>query len=453
MSFGRYPLYKPTQVLGLNEVPASWDVRRADAVLTYKRDMARVETFRGEEVFHYSIPSIQDTGDGTYESGAEILSDKIALRGNELLVSKLNPRKGVVLLTTAKDVPMVCSTEFVPMEANGCDLRYGFWLYSSEPVRSRICAEVQSVTRSHQRANPEDITKLWLPFPPFEEQVAISAFLDTEAAKLDTLVAEQRRLIALLREKRQAVITHAITQGIDASVHTKPSSIPSMPDIPTHWEVRRIKHVVRSVEQGWSPQCDVVPTEDTEEWGVLKVGCVNGGTFDPTENKKLPDDLTPLPELGLIAGDVLVSRANTRDLVGSAAVVSVDYPRLMLCDKLYRLRVKPDTCEPAFLAAVLQAPVARGWIEIAATGASASMVNIAQSTILDLPLALPPVAEQRAILAAVDARTAALDALLGDAGRAIALLQERRAALITSAVTGQINVRQRALAGAAAPSA
>jgi type I restriction enzyme S subunit len=174
---------------------------------------------------------------------------------------------------------------------------------------------------------------------------------------------------------------------------------------------------------------------------VLKVGCVNQGVFSWRESKLLPEELTPLPELALAADDILVSRANTRELVGSAAIVDRDYPRLMLCDKLYRLRLHRDRCLPAFLVRFLETRFARTQIEALATGASASMVNISQSTILELPIALPPLSEQVEIARAIESTTTELDLLSAASRQTLDLLQERRSALINAAVTGQTSIR------------
>ena len=287
----------------------------------------------------------------------------------------------------------------------------------------------------------EDVYKARIATPPLPEQQAIAAFLDRETAKIDALVAEQERLIALLAEKRQAIISHAVTKGLNPDAPMKDSGIEWLGEVPEHWEVKRLKSVIISIEQGWSPQCESFPVETPDEWGVLKVGCVNGGKFNPGENKTLPRDLQPLPELSIAAGDLMISRANTRELVGSAAVVEKDYPNLLLCDKLYRVRLKPGTALPFYLARYLSIGKVRGQIELRTSGASDSMQNISQGTITELCFAAPPVEEQLDIVAHLDRETTRLDALAQEAQRAIELLKERRAALISAAVTGKIDVR------------
>lgn len=212
----------------------------------------------------------------------------------------------------------------------------------------------------------------------------------------------------------------------------KESGIDRVAFTPAHWEIRRLKHLVASLEQGWSPQCDTQPASP-DMWGVLKVGCVNGGTFDPRQNKALPLDIEPKPYLALKQGDVLVSRANTRELVGGCAVVDSDQPTLMLCDKLYRLRPN-GRASSAYLARIIQV-FGRSEVEMEASGTSASMVNISMGTIRNLQVCLPPAPEQERIVEGVDRATARIDALIAKKTRFIELLKEKRQALITHAVT------------------
>jgi type I restriction enzyme S subunit len=204
--------------------------------------------------------------------------------------------------------------------------------------------------------------------------------------------------------------------------------------------VTRLKRHLRRIEQGWSPLAENRVAE-AEEWAVLKVGCVNGGRFDETENKALPATIDPIPELEIQEGDVLVSRANTRQLLGSAALVTHVRPRLLLCDKLYRLSVNLRSLAAAYLVVALAADSVRYQLEIDASGASNSMQNISQETLRRLVLALPPVQEQVDILAAVERETTKIDALVTNVRDAINRLKELRTALISAAVTGKIDVR------------
>ena len=206
-----------------------------------------------------------------------------------------------------------------------------------------------------------------------------------------------------------------------------------MPVVPAHWEIKRLRFLAEGIEQGWSPQCNNYPAEG-DEWGVLKVGCVNGNAFNPQENKQLPVELEPRTEYQIQLGDILISRANTRELLGSAGIVDRLTTKLLLCDKLYRLRVN-DTIDKRFLVNYLRSKPARAHYECEANGTSGSMQNIGQDTIANLSVPLPPLDEQHAIVAFLDEQTTRLDALLTRQQCLLRLLKEKRTAVITQAVT------------------
>ncbi|MEI7823309.1 MAG: hypothetical protein WCK55_20560, partial [Verrucomicrobiota bacterium] len=232
MSFPRYPKYKPSGVEWLGDVPEGWEVKRSDSFLTYSRDQLDPKDFQGLQVFHYSIPVVQETGTGQIEDGAEIASGKQIVKKKVVLVSKLNPRKGTICIAEPQQALTLCSTEFVALEPNGCDIRYLSYLVRTEGFRQGLESKVTSVTNSHQRANPVDIYRFWNAWPVLPEQTAIAEFLDRETGKIDGLVAEQRRLMELLKEKRQAVISHAVTKGLNPHAPMKPSGIEWLGDVP-----------------------------------------------------------------------------------------------------------------------------------------------------------------------------------------------------------------------------
>lgn len=431
MSLPRYPQYKDSGVEWLGRVPAHWSVsplKRHMALLTEKAEGRR---------WPVALENVESWSGRFVPTEGDFQGDGVAFAASDILFGKLRPYLAKVFLA-AHDGEAV--GDFHVVRPGGTL----FPRYAQYQMLQRQFIDVvdgSTFGSKMPRASWESLGGMPLVVPEYEEQRSIAFFLDRETAKIDALIAEQEKLLALLAEKRQATISHAVTRGLDPNAPMKDSGIPWLGQIPAHWDVRQIKRVVSSIEQGWSPQCENYPVETAGEWGVLKVGCVNGGVFTASENKKLPDDLEPVPGYALRAGDLLVSRANTRELVGSAAVVPEDYPNLLLCDKLYRLRVIRTACDPRFAAAFLGTPVARSQIELDATGASSSMLNIGQSVILDLPVPIPPIDEQRTIMRFIADAEERIEQLRLGAQRAIDLLKERRSALIAAAVTGQIDVR------------
>ncbi len=163
-----YPiLMRDSGVEWPGEIPAHWGIRPTESFASYDKQAVDPATLNtADKVSHYSIPSIQETGDGTVEPPSQIGSTKSLITGSLLLVPRLNPRKGVVVLATEKSIPTLCSTEFVPLRMNERhDERWAFYEFLSEPIRQRLSGMVQSATRSHQRVDVGHILKVIIPFP------------------------------------------------------------------------------------------------------------------------------------------------------------------------------------------------------------------------------------------------------------------------------------------------
>jgi type I restriction enzyme S subunit len=263
--------------------------------------------------------------------------------------------------------------------------------------------------------------------------------LDHKTAQIDALIGKKQRQIELLQEKRQALISEAVTNGLDSDASMKDSGIDWLRQTPCNWSVERLKYSITRIEQGWSPQCDNQPAEEGQ-WGVLKVGCVNWADFDPDEQKALPAQLEPIESYEIKPYDILMSRGNTRELVGSAALVRDVRPRLLLCDLLYRFRANPKRAEPEFLVLALRSPYVRYQIEREATGTSSSMKKIGQETIGEFLICLPPLQEQREILARLRPELDHIDNTISLVQRQTDKLHEYRQTLITAAVTGKLDV-------------
>ena len=219
----------------------------------------------------------------------------------------------------------------------------------------------------------------------------------------------------------------------------KPSGLDWLGDIPRHWEVMCFRRLIVRLDQGWSPNANNYPAA-SDELGVLKLGAASKGRFYPDDNKALdevPDGVTPITPSH---GDLLISRANTPDLVGEACVVKGDHPNRIIPDLLYRLRLRADTNGEYVCWFLLSRP-GRAQIECDARGSSGSMVKIGQGHVRAWSVPFPPLPEQTAIAAYLDSETAKLDALVGKVEAAVERLQEYRTALITAAVTGKIDVR------------
>ena len=430
MSLRRYPVYGHSGVEWLGQVPKHWSISR----LRSQMRLLTEKTNRRNNAL--GLENIEGWSGRLIGTDSEFEGNGIAFRQGDILFGKLRPYLAKVHLAET-DGEAVGDFHVLRPAAT---LHGRFAQYQ---MLNRSFVEVVAGTTfgsKMPRANWESLGAMPFAVPSPNEQAAIATFLDRETAKIDALIAEQEKLIALLAEMRLAIISHSVTRGLDAKVPALDFDLAGMKRVPRHWTVCSIRRILVRVEQGWSLDC-LARSAEGEEWGVLKAGCVNGGKFNSSENKALPEALEPDPSIEVMNGDVLMSRASgSAQLVGATAYISNPPPRLMLSDKTFRLRLRP-TMLPQFFALTLGAKYMRSQIEQAISGASGLANNLPQSSLKSFAIAVPPPVEQQQIVEAVESETARLEVLLIEAERAITLLKERRGALISAAVTGQIDVR------------
>lgn len=293
---------------------------------------------------------------------------------------------------------------------------YLWWLLNSGVAR-RHYDRFATTSTGLKNINGSLIGTMPLPITDGAEQGAVSAFLDRECARLDALTSEMQALAHLLRD--------AASERVSRELSVYPSVA--------------LRFRLLSVDQGWSPECDSQPAAPGE-WGVLKVGSVNNGRFRPEQHKRLPDALVPRPSTEIRVGDILMSRANTRELVGSAAIVDCTGGwRLMMSDKLYRLRLAAGA-NPRFVTFALNSREVRDQIEIATSGASSSMQNISQDLVRRLRIADGTPEAQEEVVRRLDESHQKTERTLIELAQTRHLLTEYRDALITEAVTGKLDV-------------
>jgi type I restriction enzyme S subunit len=296
----------------------------------------------------------------------------------------------------------------------------------------------KGITRYALGTYPIENFRFALPSP--NEQASIAAFLDHESKKIDDLVADQEKLVVLLKEKRQGLISHIVTKGLDPKAPMRDSGVEWIGQVPKHWEIMPMRRAIDGIEQGWSAECENRSADDVE-MAVVKLSAVKNGVFVPAENKVFHPSLEPEMRYEIKAGDFLLTRANTRDLVGECCIVGDEVRRgLMMPDLIYRIRFNSRVI-PNYMLAWLRSVGGRYGISIDARGSSMTMAKIAQSHINCWPIPVPSPKEQMAIADAVDGFTTPINALIEQAEKASVLLKERRAALISAAVTGKIDVR------------
>jgi type I restriction enzyme S subunit len=276
---------------------------------------------------------------------------------------------------------------------------------------------------------------LGIPVPHVHEQIVIARFLDRETAKIDALIAEQEKLIALLSEKRQATISRAVTRGLAPNMPLKDSGVPWLGKVPAHWEVTRLKHVTDLIVD--CPH-ETPVYDDSGEYLVIRTADISEGRLDTSAMYSVDktEYLSRIRRQALMKDDIVYGREGER--WGYAALVPEDD---VFCLGQRMMQFRPDKAMCSrYLMWQLNSRSTYRQGQIDTVGATSPHVNV--GTIRNYVLVKPPRKEQVDISSFLDEETSRLDALDTEANRTISLLKERRAALISAAVTGKIDVRQ-----------
>jgi type I restriction enzyme S subunit len=439
MSFPRYPTYKDSGVEWLGEVPEHWEVTalKHGYVVTLGKMLQPEAASEGDMLLPY-LRAANIRWSGIDDSDIKTMwfstkdRENLRLQVDDLLVSEGGDVGRSALWKGEIDECYFQNSVNRVRPDNGnltSFLRY--WM-STMKDKGYIDVLCNKSTIAHFTA--EKVGAVPVPLPPVDEQNAIATFLDHETAKIDALIAEQQRLIELLQEKRQAVISHAVTKGLNPDAPMKDSGVEWLEEVPEHWEVRRLKNLLtRPLQYGANEAAELddpdlprfVRITDIDETGRLR-----DDTF-----RSLPHDIAA-PYL-LEDGDVLLARSGAT--VGKSFIYSREWGIACFAGYLIRARMREVVCRARWLHFYCQ--TLGYWAYVGGTQIQATIQNVNAEKYANLWLPVPPPSEQVVIMDKLAATTNDLDNLTAEAMRAINLLQERRSALISAAVTGQIDVR------------
>lgn len=313
------------------------------------------------------------------------------------------------------------------------DLNFLIWAINSDCVREN--AELVSTGTTRIRINLGELKKLKVPYPSLSEQIKIRQYLDHETAKIDTLIAKQEKLIELLKEKRQAVISHAVTKGLNPKVPMKDSGNIWAEKIPNHWKLTKLTYVAR-VGNG------ATPSRDNEAyWKDGSIGWLNSSKVNDVIITEADQFITPLAKTQTSVqivqpNDLVMAITGEGQTRGRVAICQLD---ATINQHLASIRITDKNLNHEFLFCWLTANYER--IRYESTGAGSTKGAITCGDIGLYPVPLPPYAEQLEIVANIKKQSDTFKRLIVKAESAIQLMQERRTALISSAVTGKIDVR------------
>ena len=448
--FRAYPTYRDSGIEWLGEVPAHWEVRRLRSTVTgcqngvWGEEPDGVHDVACVRVADFDRVTFRvDMADPTLRSIEPGVAIARGLHAGDLLLEKSgggeNQPVGAVVLYD-HTIPAVCSNFIARMTvADGYDPRFLTYLHAAlYALRINTCHIKQST--GIQNLDSASYLSEATAFPLVDEQRAIAAFLDRETAKIDALVVKKERVIELLQEKRTALITQAVTKGLDPNVPMKDSSVEWLGDIPRHWKVCALRHVIRGGTRNGlykSPeyyQPDGTPMIQMGEAFASPVvaSCASDRLKLTTAERSI---------WALDEGDLLFAR---RSLVfegsGKCSIVGELPEPHVFESSLIRVRPDKKRIVPNFLFLFLQSSVSRA--QILAMTKKVTISGIDSQQLKAVCVVVPPKQEQRAIVDFIRAKDAEFQKLIDKVHQAIDLLCEFRSAQIAAAVTGKIDVRE-----------
>jgi type I restriction enzyme S subunit len=429
-----YPQYEPTQSEWLGKIPSHWTALKIKRLCQVRRGASPRPI---EDPVYFD-----EAGEYAWVRISDVTASEKYLFSTEERLSELGKNKSVALepgrlfLSIAASVgkPIITKIKccihdgFVYFVGLKQDSEYLYYLFKSGQLFSGL-----GKLGTQLNLNTDTIGDIRIPLPPLPEQRAIATFLDRETARIDALIGHKERLIALLEEKRQAILSHAVIRGLNPAALLKDSGVPWLGMVPKDWNVTSFKRATKRVVVGIAEAATHAYTDE----GVPIIRSTN-----VRPSNLLTDDLLFIQpwfaeqnrSKFLFAGDLVTVRTG---YPGVTAVVPKSLHRSQ-CFTLLISTLKVD-CNPAYFSFVLNSSSSRAYFEV--EGWASAQLNISVPILQYLPVPIPPVNEQAKIVDYLQCRLGSLDATVERIRDGMARLQEYRTALISAAVTGQIDVR------------
>ena len=445
--FRPYPEYLDTGVSWQGEVPSHWEVARMKWTVTGCQNGAWGDEPDG--VNDLACVRVADFDRTKFrvlltEPTRRAIAPRVArsrlLNSGDLLIEKSGGGEkqlvGAVVLFT-HDIRAVCSNFVARMPvADTHDSRFLCYMHAAAySARLNLCSIKQNT--GIQNLDSQAYLNEHCSLPPLDEQKTIADFLDRETSKIDALVAKKERLIELLQEKRTALITHAVTKGLDPNAPMKPSGIDWLGDIPAHWGTKRVKDVSRFVtsgSRGWAAYY-------SDEGAIfLRIGNLGSKSID-VDMTQLQHVQPPIGAEGertrVRTGDVLVS---ITALIGAVGVVPDGVEEAYVNQHIALVRPSATDVEPRWLAYCAFSSLGQEQFGMDLYGGTKDGLGL--DDVRSLRLLIPPISEQRRIVCHLDDRNRCFNSLIKRTKEGIEHLEEYRTALISAAATGKIDVRE-----------
>lgn len=440
-----YPAYKDSGVEWLGQVPEHWgglSLKYLVSSIESGTSVNATDVPAGEGELGVLKTSCVYSGNFDPSENKAIVPDEYARAScplviGSLIVSRMNTPDLVGATGLVNNAPdgIFLPDRLWQVSFSGVVSPFVYYWSQSALYRAQVKVACSGTSASMQNLSQDQFKDFVLGVPPEAEQQIIAAHLDRETARIDALIAKKTRFIELLREKRQALITHAVTKGLNPNVKMKDSGVEWLGEVPEHWEIKRLQFLCSSIKAGPFGSALTKDMYVSDGYRVYGQEQVIPGDFSIGDYYITPEYFSELAQYAVQPGDVLVSCVGT---FGKIAVVPEGVEPGIINPRLIRIRVN-QLVSPLYLTMLMRSGVVFEQFSLWSRGGTMDVINI--GTLSGIVLSVPPASEQQAILAYVEYEAGRIDALTNKTKRSIALLKERRSALITAAVTGQIDLR------------
>lgn len=435
MSFPAYPAYKDSGVDWLGEIPEGWSIKPLWALfrrhkLTGFPDEQLLSVYRDYGV----IPKA--SRDDNFNKPSDDLGAYQLVQVGDLAINKMKAWQGSVGISSYKGIVSPAYHVYAPSHSEAP--QYLHHLFRCNEYIAGYLANSKGIRVNQWDLEPQQHSRMPVLLPSFQEQTQIARFLDHETARIDALIEEQQRLIELLKEKRQAVISHAVTKGLDPTVPMKDSGVEWLGEVPAHWKVSKLGHYAQILTGFPFPSASF--SHDESDVRLLRGANIGVGSlkwidtvyWELNEGDELSSYL--MTEGQIVLG---MDRPWISEGMRIARVTQDDMPCLLL----QRVAaITPNAgLNDEYLYCLLASELFKAYVEPDLTGVS--VPHISPEQILSFQIPVPHIDEQRKISRFIKDQLDQMSALFQQASESVVLLQERRAALISAAVTGKIDVR------------
>jgi type I restriction enzyme, S subunit len=436
MSYPHYQEYIKSGVEWLGQTPSTWAIKRVGYFFTERREKVSDKDFQPLSVTKNGIvPQLEsaaksDDGDNR---------KKVCI--GDFVINSRSDRKGSSGASSLNGSVSLINTVIFPNK--NIDIKFAHHLFRSTSFQEEYYRYGKGIVADLWSTNYSEMKNISIPIPHLNEQKTIVAFLENETVKIDTLIVQQEKLIELLKEKRQIVISNAVTKGLNPDVKTKDSGNSWLNQVPEHWTIGRLKHIKSTEKNSFvdGPFGSNLKSEHFIEGGdvyVIESNFATQGLLEPENLKTISfKHFETINRSEVRSGDIVIAKIGAQ--YGKSSILPDIDKRAVVSGNSLKLTVNPTIVDVNFVNWFLANLKSLGVIEDIVNATAQPALSLGELN--NLPMLMPPLKEQKSIVEYLEEALSKFQSLIDEANINIDLLKERRSALISAAVTGQIDVR------------